>query len=149
MLTKPDHGWTNLQIGQFSERASYLTDVPNDCLDAFIYALQNKVPITVFFDAEGWDFHLVASYYQSYVIVDKDDAKMFAFDKTVLELAKELYEDINNNFDSWVNWESYDDDDTDEEKEIKTETLVAKLNQLNIEISKKEHGEISEIEIMH
>lgn len=133
MLTKPEHGWTNLQIGDFSERASYLTDVPNDCLDAFIHALQNGNPAVIFFDAEGWDFHLIASYYCSYIVVDKDKAEVFMVDKTIKELAKELYEDINNNFDDWVNWESYEDD-TDEEKAIKKEMLTTKLSQLNMEI---------------
>ena len=127
MLTKPKHGWTNLHIGDFSERASYLTDIPNDCLDAFIYALQNGNPAVVFFDAEGWDFHLVASYYQSYVIVDKDEAKLYAFDKTINDLTKELYEDISNNFDDWLDWDMYD---TVEEREENKRGLKEKLAQL-------------------
>ena len=52
MLTKPKHGWTNLQIGDFTERVSYLTDISNDCLDAFIYALHTGNPAVIFFDAE-------------------------------------------------------------------------------------------------
>jgi hypothetical protein len=131
MLTKPNHGWTNLQIGDFIERASYLTDIPNDCLDAFIYALRNSNPAVIFFDAEGWDFHLVASYYQSYIIVDKDDTKVYVFEKTIKELAKELYEDIKNNFDDWLNWDLYD---TVEEKEENERGLKKKLSDLNMEI---------------
>jgi len=53
MLAKPEHGWVNVQLEGFSERASYMTDIPNDCLDAFIYALQNNSPTVIFFDAEG------------------------------------------------------------------------------------------------
>ena len=40
MLTKPRYGWTNLRIGDICYPASYLNDVPIDCLDAFIYALK-------------------------------------------------------------------------------------------------------------
>ena len=133
MFTIPKHGWVNLQIDDFSERASYLTDIPNDCLDAFIHALHNNVPAVIFFDAEGWDFHLIASYYQSYIIVDKDNINVYEVKKNILELAKELYEDIKNNFDDWLNWD-YGDDQTEERKE----KLTTKLNQLNIEITKRE-----------
>lgn len=34
MLTKPKCGWTNIVIGNNVLPASYLTDVPIDCLDS-------------------------------------------------------------------------------------------------------------------
>lgn len=114
MFTKPKYGWTNLQLGNFSERASYLTDIPNDCLDIFINAIQNNVPAVVYFDAESWDFHLVSSYYRTYIILDKDKLEIFIYDKTIKEVAKELINDIENYFDEWVNWEGYDDKDENE-----------------------------------
>jgi len=132
MFTIPKHGWTNLQIGDFSERASYLTDIPNDCLDAFTYALQNNKPTVIFFDAEGWDFHLVATYYESYIILDKDDTKVYTIKKTILELARELYEDINNNLNDWLNW---DMDDTVGEREENKRNIMTKLSQLNMELN--------------
>ena len=52
---------SNCPVENFSERASYLTDVPNDCLDAFIHALQTNNPAIVYFDAEGFDYHLISS----------------------------------------------------------------------------------------
>ena len=131
MLTKPKAGWTILQIGDFMERASYLTDIPNDCLDAFIHALQNNTPAVIFFDAEGWDFHLIASYYQSYVIVDKEEATVYLIEKNIKELAKELYNDINNNFDDWLNWDFYN---SVEEREENKRSIMTKLSQLNMEL---------------
>ena len=136
MFTIPKHGWVNLQIEDFSERASYLTDIPNDCLDAFIHALHNNVPAAIYFDAEGWDFHLVSSYYQSYIIVDKDNITVYEVKKNILEIAKELYEDIKKNFDDWLNWDY--GDTTEEERKENKEKLTKKLNQLNIEITKRE-----------
>lgn len=131
MFTKPEHGWTNLQLGDFSQRASYLTDIPNDCLDAFIYALHNNVPAVVYFDAEGWNFHLVSSWYRSYVIVDKDETTVYAIDKTMFKLAKELINDIENNFDIWLGWDM-EEDYVEENKE----KFKEKLNQLQFEINK-------------
>ena len=133
MLTKPDCGWTNLQIEDFSERAGYMTDIPNNCLDAFIHALQNGNPAVVFFDAEGWDFHLIASYYCSYIIVDKDNTSLYTVKKTIHELAKELYEDINNNLEDWVNW-YLDESDTEEERKEYKEKLLVKLSELNMHL---------------
>ena len=131
MFTKPQYGWTNLQIGDFTERVSYLTDISNDCLDAFIYALHTGNPAVIFFDAEWWDFHLIASYYCSYVIVDKDKAEVYTIEKTIKELAKDLYDDINNNFDDWLNWDM-DEDETDEERERNKRGLRKKLSDLEL-----------------
>ena len=130
MFSKPKHGWTNLKLGDFSQRASYLTDIPNDCLDAFIYAIQNKVPVAISFDAEGWDFHLVSSYYQTYIILDKEDVKTFVIDKDFKEIAKVLINNIESYFDEWVNWEWYEGEDevyiNDRKKSLSEKLLILK-----------------------
>jgi len=138
MLTKPQDGWTSIHIQNFSERASYLTDIPNDCLDAFIYALQTNNPAVVYFDAEGWDFHLVSSYYRSYIIRDKEDNKVdiHVIEKDILELAKELVYDIQRDFDEWLQWEYYYDDGGEYAK-INREVFKGKLSLLNFEINKR------------
>ena len=137
MLTKPIHGWTNLKISNFSKRASYLTDIPNDCLDAFIHALQTNNPAIVYFDAEGFDFHLVSSYYRSYIVVDKEDNTVdtYVIEKDIIELAKELVDDIQKDFDAWLNWECYDE--IKEYAEINKEKFKEKLSLLNFEINKR------------
>lgn len=52
MLTIPKAGWTNVEIGKFKGRASYLTDIPFECLDAFTFALTYNMPMSIWFDAE-------------------------------------------------------------------------------------------------
>jgi len=136
MLTTPQDGWTYLQLENFSEHASYLTDVPNDCLDAFIYALRTNNPAIVYFDAEGFDFHLVSSYYRSYIIRDREDNSVdtYVIEKDIIELAKELVNDIQRDFDDWLNWESYDDG---EYAEVNRDVFKEKLSLLNFEINKR------------
>jgi len=125
MFTKPEHGWTNLQLGNFSDRASYLTDIPIDCLDAFIYSLENNSPIAIYFDAEGWDYHLVSSYYESYIVVSKDKTDLFLIDGNIRDLAKELINDIEMYFDDWVNWEHpFDKNEFIERKNIINDKLT-------------------------
>lgn len=129
MLTKPKHGWTNVQIEDFVDRASYLTDIPNDCLDAFIYGIENNMPVVIYFDAEGWDYHLVASYYESYIIREKESLEIYKFKKNYIDLAYELIKDIEDNINEWTNWLSYSDYTHDELLWNKTE-LQNKLTKL-------------------
>jgi hypothetical protein len=131
MFTKPKHGWTNLQFKDFSERASYLTDIPIECLDAFIYSLQNNSPVTIYFDAEGWDYYLVSFYYKSYIVINKEQPKLIIIDKDHKKLAKELTEDIEKYLDGWVYWECYkDDEDEFKERRIELNRKLLELKEL-------------------
>lgn len=53
MLAKPSYGWSDLKIGNFTSRVSYLTDVPVDLLKASLASLKYDVPLAASFDAEG------------------------------------------------------------------------------------------------
>ncbi len=132
MLTNPKYGWTNVSIGEFNESASYLTDVPNDCLDAFIYARENCFPAVVYFDAEGYEYYLVASYFESFVTIEKDKLRTYRFDLDLVDLAKELIDDIEQNIDDWADWQCYKEYDENELKrnKRKLEQKIGRLKQL-------------------
>jgi len=118
MFTKPKHGWVNIKLGDFTERASYLTDILNDCLDAFIYGHEKCMPISIYFDAEGYDFHLISSYYKSYIILTKEETpKLFVIEKDYTDLAWEIINDLEENICEWANWECYKENNIEEEKE--------------------------------
>lgn len=105
MFTIPKHGWVLINIGSFSDRASYLTEVPLDCLDSIIYALENKTDFIVSFDAEGWSFKIISDYYRTFIIEEKDFPKLLTLENINKEmLAKEIYQDISENIDNWSNW---------------------------------------------
>lgn len=104
MLSKPYAGWTKVTIGDFEGRASYLTDVPMDCLIAFINALEYNIPASVLFDEEGAEFTLVTSVDGTYVISEREDSKLFVINKEFLKLVRELINDIENNLEDWVLW---------------------------------------------
>lgn len=128
MLVNPQHGWVTVEIGDWSDRASYLTNVPIDALDAFINSYNHRQPATIKFDAEGWEYIVVIDDWETYIIED-----LYRYSKNLLnspsadpiltivkvnkrELAKELVNDIQSHFYEWVNWRS-DDGDTEELKE--------------------------------
>lgn len=132
MIVNLQHGWAMIRIGNFTERASYLTDVPNDCLDAFIFARENGFPATVHFDAEGYEYYLVASYFDSYIIMEKDDTEIYRISLGLVELGEELISDIESNIDKWANWLFYNEYNEDELKKNKRrlEQKLWKLRQL-------------------
>lgn len=134
MLGKPRYGWTNVEIGDFVDRASYITDVPNDCLDAFIFGLKNGFPVTVEFDAEGWEFTIVSKFYDTFIIMEKEEVEIITTDKTVLDLAEELIEDIELHIDDWSEWSPFSDEKADENKD----DLMNKLNELKDIVSSLE-----------
>ena len=108
MLSKPRFGWTNVTIGNFDGRASYLIDVPMDCLISFINSLKYGIPASVFFDEEGTTFTLVTELYNNtYIISERENTELLTIDKSFLDLAKELIKDIEDNLDNWVLWQDY------------------------------------------
>lgn len=105
MLSKPYAGWTKVTIGDFEGRASYMTDVPMDCLIAFINALEYNIPASVFFDEEGTEFTLVTSADGTYVISEREESKLFVINKRFSKLAREFINDIEDNLEDWVLWD--------------------------------------------
>ena len=105
MLSKPCAGWTKVTIGDFEGRASYMTDVPMDCLIAFINALEYNIPASVLFDEEGSEFTLVTSVDGTYIISEREEPKLFVINKGFLKLVRELINDIEDNLEDWVLWD--------------------------------------------
>ena len=126
MLSKPRNGWVNVEIEEFVGRASYIREVPDDCLDAFILGLKNRLPVVIEFDAEGWEFTLVSKYYSTFIIVEAEDTKLIEINKTNMELAREIINDIESNIELWSKWSSFVEEDCDKKKD----ELLAKLNEL-------------------
>lgn len=105
MLSKPCAGWTKVTIGDFEGRASYMTDVPMDCLIAFINALEYNIPASILFNEEGSEFTLVTSVDGTYVISEREESKLFVINKRFSKLARELINDIEDNLEDWVLWD--------------------------------------------
>lgn len=148
MFINPHAGWVTVKIGDWWDRASYLTNVPLDTLNAFINSINHWEPATIKFDAEGWEYVVVVDDYETYIIdyhlddegdcIDSFDAKptLTIVDISKIDLAKELAIDIQSNFDEWINW-CVDDCTDDKEKMKKYRNLLGeKLKTLKELISK-------------
>lgn len=103
-LTCNEHGWCTVTLGDFSSRASDLTDVPFDCINAAIHAIKSNMPFCVRFDAEGWDFYVMSDVCNAYVVVEKDDTIFYKCGSVVGkdDIALQIYKDVSSDFDNWV-----------------------------------------------
>lgn len=103
MLDKPKYGWSHITIGEWSDRCSYLDDVPYMLLEALEESCRTFKPVAVEFEAEGWNYIIVFNSFETHIISDKEDV----YTHTCIEvdhrdLAHELITDIRNNLDDWA-----------------------------------------------
>jgi hypothetical protein len=131
MLSKPSGGWTDISICDFKNRASYLTDVPFELADAFIHAKKSYQPACVRFDAEGWDYILIADCNEAHIIFRDECPVILNYDVTRNILANELIDDLENYSHDWIEWESYHDLTLQEEK-YRTKQLNNKITELKL-----------------
>lgn len=111
--------WCDFTIGDFHGAPSYITNVPVDLLDAFVQYYKNGEGFA-WFDEEGDGFSLIFTPYATYVLEEKDTEILHKISVPVVELAKELIEDIESDIDKWAYFYcGYDDiDSIEENKEI-------------------------------
>jgi len=115
MLSKPEHGWSRITIGDWSDRCSYIDDVPFELLEALETSCRVKQPIAVKFDAEGWDYIIVFDQFETHIIsthvnplsFGEGDYSYYAIEVDRDELAKELVKDIRRDIDDWTMWFDY------------------------------------------
>lgn len=128
MISNPKHGWCTFSIGKdndhrFTDRASYLTNVPVDLLDAFVSYTLNGSGCVVF-DAEGYYYTLVLTKYnQSIYIIDGDNHLIDFSDLNVDDLIKELIEDIESDLDNWISFSAFEKKEEEENKRSITDLL--------------------------
>lgn len=131
MLSKPKYGWSTITIGDWSDRCSYLTDVPFQLLEAMCDSCKNHKPAAETFDAEGWDYTIIFDWLEIHIIISKDSFELKTIEINRDELAKELVEDIRNNIDEWASWIDYGDID-EKRKQLRKELLLATCDDLMV-----------------
>lgn len=121
MISNPKYGWCTFSIGEdkehsFTDRASYLTNVPMDLLDAFI-AYRTKGFGCVVFDAEGYEYTLVlTAYNQSIYIIDGDNHLIDFSGLNAEDLARELIKDLESDLENWISFAAFDKDEEEENR---------------------------------
>ena len=106
MLESPRHGWSQITIGGWSDRCSYLDDVPFLLLEAMKELFFTSKPVSVDLDAEGWEYTIVFDLFETHIITDTDDGSSVKTIKvTHEEIAQELIADIRRDIIGWSHWD--------------------------------------------
>ena len=135
MLSKPRYGWTNIKLGNFIGRGSYLTDIPFDLLNSFINAIKYDIPASVWFDEEGSEFTLVSHYSGTYIIVERETTELITIDINFNQLTNEIINDLESNIKEWTTWLDYLEL-TEKELEKRENSIKNKIEELKILLNK-------------
>jgi hypothetical protein len=106
MLKTPWCGWSEITIGNWHDRCSYLDDVPYRLLEAVDHVNRTGTPSAVKFDAEGWSYIIVFDMYHTHIICDGIDVvyKYYTVDIHIKDLARDLISDIRRDIKAWSEW---------------------------------------------
>ena len=106
MLKTPEHGWSEITIGDWTDRCSYLDDVPYRLLEAVDDVNRTHMPSSVRLDAEGWEYIIVFDRYSTHIITLDfyGQWKYTTVDIYIKDLIKELIGDIRKDLDLWAEW---------------------------------------------
>lgn len=126
MLSTPKHGWSNISIGNWSERCSYLDDVPFTLLRALEKVCRTRTVEAVKFDAEGYEYIVVFDNNDVHIISNNSEQGYIyvSIEANVHDLAKELVSDIRKDIDYWSSWNNYGSMSTEEMAERKQGLII-------------------------
>ena len=119
MLKTPKYGWSEITIGNWYDRCSYLDDVPYRLLEAVDYTNRCGRPSSVKFDAEGWEYIIVFDQFETHIICYnfKGEYNYYTIEINLKDLIRELLADIRRDLKAWSEW-GYDisEDEAEERK---------------------------------
>lgn len=131
MLLKPKYGWSQLEIGNWSDRISYLDDAAFMLLETIIKSYEESTIQSVEFDAEGYEWKLVFDGEKVTVITEKDETEITNLDISRTDIAKGIIDDIRHDVRDWVNFVYWDlDEAAQKERENELLTLCEQLEKL-------------------
>ena len=107
MFSKPNGGWVDINIGGYILSASYLTDIPMDFLNSVISSLKNNLPVSIFVDEEGRENIICAFYDEVFIIAKEENGDLIEYKKIDMDFnlfRKSIIDDIEMNFNEWINW---------------------------------------------
>ncbi len=112
MLSKPEDGWTDFQLGSMDTAfcLSYLTDVAVEWLDQAIHGLETLDVFSVHGFCEPGRMVCTVSYWNCYLIFEGDDRdhvceSVQTVHVSMIDFCRRLYEDISANLEDWVHWD--------------------------------------------
>jgi hypothetical protein len=106
MIETPKYGWSKITIGDWSDRCSYIDDVPFKLLETIESAVRIRRPVSVKFDAEGWEYIIIFDMRKIHIVTNdfNSDYKYDTIEISLTDIAKDLIADIRKDLDAWSEW---------------------------------------------
>ena len=143
MFSKPNAGWSTVNIEGFKGYASYIQPFVCETLSAITQHLVSGSSQCVNYDEEGSDFTIVfTSQQQIYLITSREYLNITALNITPFDLAKEIVKDFETYKSEWDDFvclqQGCGEDISDIEKECYLDNFNELLEYLKYIINKEE-----------
>lgn len=143
MFSKPNAGWSTVDIEGFRGNASFATPFVCNTLSAITLHLVNGSSQCVNYDEEGSDFTIVfTSQEQIYIIISREYLQITSLEMSPLEFAKEIVKDFETYKTEWDDFVCLelgcDENASDSEKEYYLDNFNELLEYLKYIINKEE-----------
>ena len=128
MISNPEYGWCNFDLGDFHGTPSYITDVVTDIIEFFIKGIQTGRSIA-FFDEEGSEFTLIMNPHSFYLIEEDKECNTRLHDFSEMNISKliqELITDVEKDIDGWIWFNATNEAEAEKEKSLILQ-LLSKL----------------------
>lgn len=132
MLSKPYHGWTDFKLEDIKiSGISYLCNPHIDLCEAlstYLLSTSSYDSSVVAFDLEDKGIVYVVFNLAGVTIINDENAALYSNISLsqIVNGARELVNDIEENFNAWLNWSSVGEEDREAEKTI-LENALAQL----------------------
>ena len=139
LFSKPKNGWVNINIGNHTIDASYITDVPMDFLNALISHYKYGTPFSVYVDEEGQED--VICLCGELIIISILNGMEVIDHKTIrvdnVAFINDIIYGIEEYFDSWVDWFLDDDEEIMEKRALELREKLTEAKELAKEYIKR------------
>ena len=117
MFSKPEHGWCQFSIDDFSFWFSYLNDTPQDFINQFVNALNTRSLFCVSMEGEPTQCILVIDeYWILHIIIDEcatikeekeqeEDFTLRSFEIDMVEFVQEFIDDMERYEEEFAYWQ--------------------------------------------
>ena len=113
ILTNLKAGWCDFNLGNFKGRVSYVRDVPTDIINGYIEYVKTGHCVIEFDEEKSYFSLVVCNDQEVYIIAHRNTLEYYKIDLNAADIVIELFNEVENNLDDWINWSDYFPDEKD------------------------------------
>lgn len=102
-LKRPQYGWSELQIGDWTGTLSYINDAGNELLWAINRVVTKGDPSVILFDAEGYEWMMVLNQFEQHILRETGEGwNHHTLNIKIKDLAAPIVQQIADDVDEWA-----------------------------------------------